>query len=236
MKETYTQQAVQHIRQFFTEARLHKKKWFREIDETDVWLYAFFVLRRRMLQPKRYTVHESARLLDAAIKPEVLRDYHGLKTAWAEKGDLKKFHTENSKILYPIDGLLEDWGINHLHLDRARYQVFFRVEDLEIYVLHIVTHFGRGHMGYSKENLLRILEESWPGRFHASTLKNIRPDLASPRYPSRYGWHEVDRFHTWLDVQLALPAQSPPRLAWVDNEAFHLLDENGTTIGQPFPA
>lgn len=234
MKDEYLRQASAHVQQFFTDARLHKKKWYREIKHADVWLYAFFVIRRRMLQPKHYTVHESSHLVAAHIKPEALRDYQALKTAWTQKGDLKKFHTENSKILYPIDGLLEDWGINHLHLDRARQQIFFRTEGLDIYVIHIVTHFGRGHMGYSKGNLLRILEESWPGRFSASTLKNIRPDLASSQYPSRYGWHQVEAFHRWLEECLALPAEGPLNLIWVDNEAFQLLDKTGTMLGVPF--
>lgn len=234
MDDIYLQQAVRHVQRFFTDARLHKKKWFREISVDDVWLYAFFTLRRRMLQPKRYVVHESARLREAFVKPEVLRDYQALKTAWIEKGDLKKFHTENSKILYPIDGLLEDWGINHLHLDRARYQVYFRTEGHEIFVLHIVKHFGRGHTGYSKDNLLRILEESWPGRFSASALKHIRPDLASPQYPSRYGWHEVERFHRWLEEQVALlSASGEGELCFEENEYF-VLRFNGETVGVPF--
>lgn len=234
MNDVYLQQAVQHVQRFFTDARLHKKKWFREIGTADVWLYAFFTVRRRMLQPKRYTVHESARLHEAFVKPEVLRDYQALKTAWSQKGDLKKFHTENSKILHPIDGLLEDWGINHLHLDRARYQVYFRTEGHEIFVLHIVKHFGRGHTGYSKENLLRIMEESWPGRFSVSTLKNIRPDLASPQYPGRFGWHETERFRRWLEEQAVLvPASVTAELVFEENEYF-VLKHGGTTVGVPF--
>lgn len=234
MKDDYLRQASVHAQQFFRDARLHNKKWYREITHDELWLYAFFVVRRRMMQPKHYTVHESTRLGEMGWKPEVLRDYGYLKTAWAEKGDLKKFHTENSKILYPIDGLLEDWGINHLHLDRARHQVFFRTEGRDIYVLNVMGHVGRGHTGYSKEGLLHIMEENWPGRFQASSLKNIRPDLASPQYPSRYGWHRVEGFRRWVDEQSALPAKGGLTLAWEDNEAFRFLLPDGTVHGTPF--
>lgn len=232
MNDELLSQAAAHVRRFFSDARLTNKKWYREIADDEVWLYAFFVIRRRMMQPKHYVVHESGRLREAFVKPEVLRDYESLKRAWTEKGDLKKFHTENSKILYPIDGLLEDRGINHLHLDRSRYQVYFRTEGREIYVLHIVKHFGRGHTGYSKENLLRIMEESWPGRFGVSGLKNLRPDKASPLYPSRYGWHEVQRFRHWLET--ASQGKGPLTLTWEENEFFRLADAEERFIGDVF--
>jgi len=198
MEEDFFEGSVTFAWQFFADAKLHRKKWYKEINRPDVLLYSFFVIRRRMLQPKHYVVHESREFDDVIFKPEVLRDYDMLKKAWAEKGDLKKFHTENSKILNPIDGLLEDWGINHLHLDRGRYQIFFMENEGEIYAVKIVKHFERSRTSYSKENLLRIVRENWPHMLRKSELRIASPNDIHKIYPSRYGWHKVAELRQWI--------------------------------------
>lgn len=211
MEEVFLSQIVASVHGFFAEARLNRKKWYKEINRTDVLLYSFFVIRRRMLQSKRYKVHESREFEGVILKPEVQRDYDVLKKAWAEKGDLKKFHTENSKILNPIDGLLEDWGINHLHLDRGRHQIFFMEREREIFSVKIVKHFERSHTAYSKEHLLRIIDENWPHLLRKSELRIAAPDSIHKNYPSRYGWHKTDLLHHWVAHVAEELSQRPVR-------------------------
>lgn len=219
-EEQLIQQAVSYIHAFFFAAKVNKKKWYREIKDNDDLFYAFFVLRRRMIQPKNYVIHEAAGLYEKNIKPEVWRDYQSLKNALTQKGDLKKFHTENSKIIYPIDGLLEEYNINHLHLDRSRYQVFFMVEGNDIFMINICKHFERNRTSYSKNSLLDIVAKNWPGkkeRKYGRTDKN----RLTEKYASAYAWEKVSQFHEWLQsAAISVDDITEYELAFTDDHTF----------------
>lgn len=224
MRELLLQQTENHIHSFFHAAKLQRKKWYKEIQNLDELLYAFFVIRRRMVQPKNYQIHESKKIKDSNLKPELTRDYQSLKKAFLEKGDLKKFHTENSKVLSPIDSLLEEWNINHLHIDRARYQIFFLAEKKEIFIINICKHFERNRTDYSKNSLLEIIKENWPIKFQKQALK--KPDKISDKYKSAYGWQRVEEFYSWLDEAISVIEKSEfsPEMIFIDNETFIICD------------
>lgn len=191
-----------------------------------------------MIQPKIYTVIESRECAEAVLKPEAARDYAELKKAWAQKGDLKKFHIENSKILYPPDGLLESTGINHLHLDRARLQVFFLERDRHIHVIKIVKHFERNRMSHSKENLLHVLRENWPDLPLQPPPAIGFPERLTQKYAGRYGWGQYEELLRWLaGTEALLPGSGggePFGLAFEDNERFTVRAADGTPVGVSF--
>jgi hypothetical protein len=220
MEEQLIQQAVSHVHAFFFSAKLNKKKWYREIKNNDDLFYSFFVLRRRMIQPKNYVIHEAPGLYEKNIKPEVLRDYQSLKDALTLNGDLKKFHTENSKIIYPIDSLLEEYNINHLHLDRSRYQVFFMTDGNDIFMINICKHFERNRTGYSKNSLLEIVNKNWPDkrdkRYYA-----IDKNRLTEKYASAYAWEKVSQFYSWLrSAEKSVDDINKYELTFIGNQAF----------------
>lgn len=222
MKEKFLKEAEKHIHHFFHVAKLHRKKWYREINSRDELIYAFFVIRRRMIQPKHYAIYESNKIVEKVIKPEVYREYELLKKLWVEKGNLKKFHTENSKILAPLDGLLEQWDINHLHLNRSRYQVFFMTEETNIYIINICKHFDRNRTNYHTSNLLEILQENWPEKYHS--LKNNK---FSHSKKSFYGQQKVSEFYNWLHemADVIEKNNAEAELVFVENEFFSIQSE-----------
>ena len=225
MEEQLIRQAVSHVHAFFFAAKLNKKKWYREIKNNDELFYAFFILRRRMIQPKNYVIHEAKDLHEKNMKPEVLRDYQALKIALAHSGDLKKFHTENSKIIYPIDSLLEEYNINHLHLDRSRYQVFFMTEGNNIFMVNICKHFERNRTGYSKNSLLEIVDKNWPEK----RKKNHYPidNRLTEKYASAAAWEKVSQLDEWLRTTAkSLDDTNPSELVFMDNQVFMVLEIN----------
>lgn len=184
----------EEIHHFFEACRLTRKKWYREIPDTEHLVYAYFVITRRMIQPAAYEVSETESCLASFLPAEVIREYHELKTALSQGGDLKKYHTQNSRILYPVDGLLEDWNINHLHLQKGKYQVYFVAEENRILMLKVVKHFARHHTSYSKTKLLEIWENHRGEKpvKNPLNLKYLNDPRISSQYPSAFGWYMTD--------------------------------------------
>lgn len=182
-----------------------------------------------MIQPGKYTLHEAALITKKDMKPEAIREYGYLKNALAENGDLKKYHTENSKILFPIDGLLERWNINHLHIDRSRFQVFFLQEGNELFIVNVCKHFERNGTDYHKTALLKIIEQNWPDKLAASWPQ--RHPKASNTFPSSYGWTKVDQLDKWLDGAIAVieKEEGLHEIVFIDNARFVLRKANGTS-------
>lgn len=235
MEEQLIQQAISHIHAFFLAARLNKKKWYREIKTNDELFYSFFAIRRRMIQPKNYVIHEAAGFHEKNMKPEVLRDYESLKMALAHNGDLKKFHTENSKILYPIDSLLEEYNINHLHLDRSRYQVFFITEGHDIFIVNICKHFERNRTGYSKNSLLEIVNNNWPDKREKRHYVIDKNGLTE-KYMSAAAWQKVSQFYEWIRIMTtSVDDISRYELAFIDNRIFTVNEISSTETINAMP-
>lgn len=229
MQQKWTEQVEQHMLTFFRNAKLDHRKWFRELATPEEKWYAYFVVRRRMIQPKNYILHESKHLAEKELKPEIKRAYEDLKFALQTKGDLKKFHTENSKILAPLDGLLEKYNINHLHIDRSRYQVFFITERKHIFLINVVQHFGRSRTEYNKEALLKIVTENWPEK-----KQNKTAFLPNEKLASAYGWEKVTALRQWLS---SLEAFGDGDILCIENDCFQfkkLIDNNLTQINAQF--
>lgn len=222
MEPALMNDAAALMRDFFVAAKLSNKSWYKKLASNDEVCYAFFTVRRRMIQAKKYIVHESNKINIEKLKPEAARDYLLLKQMWETKGDLKKFHTENSKILFPIDGLLENYGINHLHIDRSRFQVFFVEKDGEIFVLNICSHFGKSRMSYHKESLLETLRHNWPSP--ETEPKSKRHPKAEGNYVSSYGWHKTDTFKKWLSAAEKAADSQHLTLLFEENEHFMVVD------------
>ncbi len=184
------------MRHFFNACNLQRKKWYRELADDDTLAYAYFVIRRRMLQPAHFVLTESEEQKRSLLKPEVKIAYERLKAVLQNGGDLKPYHTQNSRILYPCDGLLEMHGINHLHLLRGKYQVYFFSEGTSVFIIKVVTHFARHHTDFSKIPLLNILEKSIPDYYSRMPwLQSHSADVRlTERFASPYGWFMVDEW------------------------------------------
>lgn len=182
------------MQRFFQECNLQRKKWYREIRDTDTLAYAYFVIRRRMIQPAKYALTESEEQRASFLKPEAEKEYTKLKEALENGADLKKYHTQNSRILYPCDGLLEKYGINHLHLLRGKFQVYFFADGHSVFIIRVVTHFARHRTDYSKKPLLDILGRHIPDYMDRMPwlLSHARDPRLNERRCSPYGWYMTD--------------------------------------------
>lgn len=193
---TETQVTVEQMHRFFHDCNLQRKKGYREITDEDTLAYAYFVLRRRMIQPAGYRLSESEEQRLSFMKPDVKKAYEKWKEDLQTGADLKAYHTQNSRILYPCDGLLEKHGINHVHLLRGKYQVYFFVQADAVFIIKVVTHFAKHHTHYSKQGLLEILKRHLPDA--EAGMPWMKSHAADPRlnerYASPYGWYMVDEW------------------------------------------
>lgn len=92
------------------------------------------------------------------------------------------------------DGLLNDWGIHHLHLSerstvqngfvtRSDYQLFIFFTDDTAYLLQIYPH-KKKHL-YSTQALIKIVHQNWPeliSRYHYDGAFSIEPILNDAEY------------------------------------------------------
>jgi hypothetical protein len=101
----------------------------------------------------------------------------------ARKGENLRPH-QSRKLADPDfdDSLLNDWGINHLHLGttlepdgfmtRTGPVLLARVTANEFYCIAIMTH-GKGHHPWSKQQLLDIIHHNWPKSIASWTLRGL---------------------------------------------------------------
>jgi len=96
----------------------------------------------------------------------------------------RKVSTDKNKNLFFHDGLLNDWGIHHLHLGTnydnrgfivGNNQVLFaKVTDCKIYFIDILTHSD-----WAKQKVIEILHSNWPELIDRYRIKGFT-DLENP--------------------------------------------------------
>ncbi|MBF6570925.1 MAG: hypothetical protein IVW54_18835 [Candidatus Binataceae bacterium] len=111
--------------------------------------------------------------------PADLQAGFDLVRAKAQKGeDIRPHQSRKLADLDFDDGLLNDWGINHLHLGtslesdgfvtRTGPVLFARVTADEFYCVAVMEHGN-----WSKQQLLDIIHDNWPASISRSTLRGV---------------------------------------------------------------
>ena len=86
--------------------------------------------------------------------------------------NVNRFLSRRIKDFGKADGLLWDWGMHHLHLnrtiesdafvERSDYLLFVIVTEDDGYFVDVRTHRKRGNLEWVRQDLLRIVHSNWP--------------------------------------------------------------------------
>jgi hypothetical protein len=117
---------------------------------------------RRIPPMKSRSVHESREL---SIPPEYLREYRGLVALIKAGGDLKPYLSRDilkKKRSDKNDGLLNSWGIQHLHFRQGGTDqlLFCVITEADAFMIQVMPHDGK-HLWVNTQ-LVQILHDNWP--------------------------------------------------------------------------
>ncbi len=110
------------------------------------------------------------------IPPQFQKDYEALVALIQTGGDLKLYlsrHIVRRKRPDWNDGLLNSWGIQHLHLRRegTDHLLFCVITDADVYLIQVLPHVEEQ---WVNTQLIQILHDNWPdtiARAHHSLMK-----------------------------------------------------------------
>lgn len=125
-----------------------------------------------------------------AVPDELRRGFELLREAIHRGDDLKPYLSRGTFKIDRSDGLLDDWGILHLHLGE-RFQAdgliegtetvaFVLVRDDCIYFIEALPH-GRGYGDvWFRESLIHVIDQNWPELLPRNGSP-MTPDVLSPQ-------------------------------------------------------
>jgi hypothetical protein len=143
--------------------------------DSDSLVHAFLNLNKRMVNPSPRAVIKA--------KNFSCPDEHaeGLKEVERKIGCGENLFTHLSRKIEKLkfnDGMLNDWGIHHLHLgkqkkssrfsDRGKYTLFVKFDQENAYLLGVYDHDS-----WSKQELIRIIHDNWPETIKKYRLNNV---------------------------------------------------------------
>jgi hypothetical protein len=133
---------------------------------------------RRIPITARRAVHESREL---SIPQEYEADYEALKSLISSGGDLKPYLSRDihkKKRPDKNDGLLNAWGIQHLHFrpEGTAHILLCRITDTDVFVVQALPH---DHDVWVDASLLQILHDNWPEEIAAGKWHGV-PGEAMP--------------------------------------------------------
>jgi len=118
--------------------------------------------KRRIVPRRKRTVHESKEVR-IQILSKYWAEYSSLKKLISEGGDLIPYlsHDIRKKRADKNDGILNTWGLHHLHfLPNGTLDVLLvRITETDVFVIKMLPH---GSETWVDTSLLRILHENWP--------------------------------------------------------------------------
>lgn len=141
--------------------------------------YQFFNIGRRLISAVPRRILKS----DVFSCPDNLK--HGLELL--EEKILNGLSTvphlsRNTKSLSETDMLLNDWGIQHLHLgttlmndgfiNRTGPVLFARFDDNYAYFICIMEH-GKGHYPWARKDMVNIIHRNWPESIKSYLMNGI---------------------------------------------------------------
>jgi hypothetical protein len=133
---------------------------------------------RRIPPAKPRTVHLSKELV---IPPQFQQDYEALVTLLQSGGELKPFLSRHIvKRRHPDwnDGLLNSWGIQHLHFRRegTDHLMFCVITDTDVYLIQVLPHVEEE---WVNTQLIQILHDNWPETIARANHRLMKPETFS---------------------------------------------------------
>jgi hypothetical protein len=131
---------------------------------------------RRIPAIKPRTIHESRELL---IPQKYLPDYEGLVNLIKVGGDLKPYLSRDilkKKRSDKNDGLLNSWGIQHLHFrhDGTDQLLFCVIAEADVFMIQTLPH-NAAHLWVNTQ-LFQILHDNWPTLIARGKYNGLRPE------------------------------------------------------------
>ncbi len=141
-------------------------------DNTMRFLNAY---NRRIPSAKPRSVHESQEL---AIPAEFRADYEALIALIKAGGDLKPYlsrHIAKRKRPDWNDGLLNSWGIQHLHFrsEGTDHLLFCVVTESEVFLIQVLPHVEEQ---WVNTQLIQILHDNWPATIARAKHSGLKPE------------------------------------------------------------
>ena len=153
--------------------------------DTETLLARYLEMLNRRIEPKPREVHFSDEIHDSLgrlLKDTRPEQQHKAAKAWGtvfflyhlfiEGHNVNRFLSRGIRFLKKRDGLLWDWGMHHLHLNRAiesdgfversDYLLFVIVAEDDAYFVDVRTHRKAGGLEWVRQDLLQIVSGSIP--------------------------------------------------------------------------
>ena len=137
------------------------------------------VFNRRIPAAKPRTVHESREL---SIPPEYQQDYEALVALIKAGDNIKTYlsrHIVKRKRPDWNDGLLNSWGIQHLHFrtDGTDQLLFCVITEVDVFMIQTLPHAAE-HL-WVNTLLVQILHDNWPETIVRAKHSGLQPEFFS---------------------------------------------------------
>ena len=185
--------SLQAIQEFVTDVinRFFRKYNIKygEHDNCDLWLLHYFNFRLKFIEPIKRQVNISTEL-ETKLKDHPKKSIFNAIVQRALNGsDLNPFQSKGSFNSDRDDGLFNDWGIHHLHLNmnkinpieyfnkRSDELVFVRFTTDAAYFIDMHSHNEKNL--WSKKDLISIIQNNWNEIIQDKEIPDLRltPDF-----------------------------------------------------------
>ena len=142
-------------------------------------------LCNQLISPKRRKVHYSSTIQNnlGIIDQKWGRLVHELERKFVTGENVVPHLTRRILNAKHNDGLLNDYGIHHLHLsdvfdsdgfaERSDYLLFVIVEENDVYFVDIVNHPSGSDLGWVRQDLLMTIHSNWRFLLEKHTVNGI---------------------------------------------------------------
>jgi len=148
-----------------------------QISDDDVLIAYFDALRRRpAVRPRKIWISD-----DFACPPEYQTGWEQLQRKIIGGEDLRPHLSKGHARLTTLDGLLNEWGVHHLHLgttpssrdaslvERSGLVLFARIMPDDFYAVNVYAHGA-----WEQTSILESLHRNWPDTIKSYRLRGIR--------------------------------------------------------------
>ena len=148
----------------------------QQIPDDDVLISFFDSLRRRpAVRPRTLFVAD-----DFQCPPDYEDGWKALQKKIVEGEDLRPHLSRRHASLDTLDGLLNEWGVHHLHLgtalagnsghaERSGPVLFARITDEDFYAINVYPHGA-----WENSSVLESLHRNWPDSIKNCRIKGIQ--------------------------------------------------------------
>lgn len=151
---------------------------FNKADEEDfdLFLIDYFEVLRKMIAPRKRTVHIS-RELKAKVKNSAFKEWRGrfdeIKNMLENGDDINPFLSKKAKVSGFKDRLLTCWNMHHIHFypdkNIGDMLIFAIVKDDVAYMIDVIPHSKK--YVFSTFELLNIVYRNWKFLFEPYRIK-----------------------------------------------------------------